>query len=277
MTAAAQLLESPQPNHHLVQLYAEPDELLTVNVARYVGEGLRQGDTVLVIATAAHLEHFLRKLDLDGACPTEALRQAQLSVLDAEATLNKFMVDGLPDWRRFELSVGSSVARLRARAGNGSVRAYGEMVGLLWSAGQRDAAIMLESYWNRLLGSQSFSLYCAYPIDIFGHDFQVATVDAIFCAHSHLLPSGPQVEAALERAMKDVLGPRLEGLRPLIKANYRPTWATLPPVEAVILWLRNNLRGSADEILTRAGRYYRSSSLPRSTYGEMLDANGHGR
>ena len=116
---------------------------------------------------------------------------------------------------------------------------------------------MLEEYWNRLLASQAFSLYCAYPI--FGHDFQVATVDAIFCAHSHLLPCGPEVEAALERAMEDVLGPRLERLRPLIKANYRPTWATLPPVESVILWLRNNLGGSADEILTRAGRYYRSS------------------
>ncbi len=56
-----------------------------------------------MIATAAHLEHFLRKLDLEGACPTEALRQEQLTVLDAEATLSQFMVNGLPDWRRFEL------------------------------------------------------------------------------------------------------------------------------------------------------------------------------
>jgi hypothetical protein len=43
-----------------------------------------------------------------------------------------------------------------------------------------------------------------------------------------------------------------------MKANYRPSWGIVPRGEAVILWLRNNLPDYADEILSRARRYYRA-------------------
>jgi hypothetical protein len=56
--------------------------------------------------------------------------------------------------------------------------------------------------------------------------------------------------------MDEVLGPRAERLRPLIKANYRPAWAAIPQAEALVLWLRNNLPDFADEILDRARHYY---------------------
>jgi hypothetical protein len=84
-------------------------------------------------------------------------------------------------------------------------------------------------------------------------------VDEILCAHTQLVPSGgTDLVRAIDRAMGDVLGSRADGMRPLMKANHRPAWGEVPPGEAVILWLRNNLPDYADEIVGRARRYCRA-------------------
>jgi MEDS: MEthanogen/methylotroph, DcmR Sensory domain len=266
MTARnTRLLDSPEPRQHLVQFYADDDRALAANVSRYLAQGLRCGEAALAVATAEHRDSFLRGLENAGVNVTEAVLDQRLHLLDAQTTISAIMVDGSPDWGRFDSLVGGIVESLRGRPPVRGLRAYGEMVGLLWQAGESAAAIRLEEYWNRLLGPHGFSLFCAYPIDIFGQDFKLATVDAILCAHSHLLSSDGSVEVALNRAMAEVLGPRLEGLRPLMKANYRPSWAALPPAESVILWLRNNLSTTADEILARAAQYHRRSRLQLHT------------
>jgi hypothetical protein len=43
------------------------------------------------------------------------------------------------------------------------VRAFGEMVSLLWDGNQVSAAIELEAMWNELGSQYPFSLYCGYP------------------------------------------------------------------------------------------------------------------
>ena len=40
---------------------------------------------------------------------------------------------------------------------------FGEMVWLLWDAGQVNAAIEVETLWNELGHQYPFSLLCAYP------------------------------------------------------------------------------------------------------------------
>ena len=56
----------------------------------------------------------------------------------------------------------SPLLRQAANAGR-PVRVFGEMVSLLWDAGQTDAAIEVEAMWNELGGQYPFSLLCAYP------------------------------------------------------------------------------------------------------------------
>jgi MEDS: MEthanogen/methylotroph, DcmR Sensory domain len=259
---APQLLESSEPRRHLVQLYGDSDRGLTTNVARFLAAGFSRGEPALVVATPEHIAGVLGELARSGQEPSAAIAESRLTVLDARATLETILVDGAPEWSRFAQVVGERVDGLCGRSPAG-VRAYGEMVGLLWERGLPEGAVRLEGFWNRMLSTRNLSLFCGYPIDIFGREFELARVDDILCAHSHLLPSGPEVEPALEQAMQDVLGPRLEGLRALIKTNYRPAWASLPPAEAVILWLRNNLSTTADAILARAAHYYRRPHLQR--------------
>jgi hypothetical protein len=191
---------------------------------------------------------------------SRAVLEGRLVFLDAEATLNRFMLDGEPDQARFQRVIGDALSGVRSRAVHGGIRAYGEMVGVLWKAGELSAAVRLEQLWNELLKASDVSLYCAYPIDVFSSEFQATAVDALLCAHTHLVPSEPALERALNQAMEDVLGERTAGIRRLIQANHRPAWARIPRAEAVILWLRNNLPGSAERILARAREYHLAST-----------------
>lgn len=260
MSYAARLLDQPEPQGHIVQFYGEDAQLLTRNVARYLAEGLRRGDGLIVVATPEHsgpITHDLRK----ERAYSRAVLEGCLVFLDAEATLAQLMVDGRPDAERFEAVIGETVRRVQQRASHSAVRAFGEMVGLLWKAGRRSEAASLEGYWNNLLDSNNLSLFCAYPIDVFGEDFCLEGVDQVLCDHTHMLPLDAALESALNRAMDEVLGSRMLALRGLMRANYRPSWGVVPKSEAIILWLRNNLPGSADEVLQLARRYYQPLEL----------------
>jgi hypothetical protein len=259
MAARAELLEQPEPEEHFVQLYGKDDRLLIRNVSRYLSEGLRRGDGLLVIATAEHRSSMVRQLAGERTY-TRAVLEGRLVFLDAEATLNRFMLDGEPDQARFQRTIGEALAGVRTRAVQSGIRAYGEMVGVLWKASQFSAAVRLEELWNELLLSSDVSLFCAYPIDVFSPEFQSESVDALLCAHTHLVPNDSALEGALNRAMDEVLGDRVDDLRRLIQANHRPAWAVIPKPEAIILWLRNNLPGSAERILDRARQYYQLAS-----------------
>jgi len=255
------LLKSPQPNSHFVQLDSG-QEVLVANVGSYLLEGLKRGDGLLVVATKEHREAFSNELQRLEVGADQSVRSSQLVFLDAKETLTRFMIDGQPDWELFAGLITAAIETVRPKDGHRGLRAYGEMVGLLWSSGQFSAAIRLEQYWNKLLRSMAFSLFCSYPIDVFGKDFQPAALDAVFCEHTHLLPAGKvgKLEAAINRAMEDVLGPRVDDVRSLIKANFRPAWAAIPAGESIVLWLRNNLDDQADEILDLARQYYKTSA-----------------
>ena len=255
MASCPDFLDGIRSEEHVVQLYGADDRLLTSNVTRFLSEGLKRADGLLVIATPEHRTTLTCYLRQDPAY-SKAVLEGRLVFLDAEMTLGRLMVQGAPDPDLFRNVVGDAIAQVRGRAVHSGVRAYGEMVGLLWKAGARHAAVQLEELWNGLLRSSQVSLFCAYPIDVFGPDFHSESVDPLLCSHTHLVPLNPELEQALHRAMEEVLGPRLDGLRELIQANHRPAWGQVPTGEALILWLRNNLPGSADKILALAREHY---------------------
>jgi hypothetical protein len=256
MSSCAELLDRLEPEEHVVQLYGDDDRLLTQNVGRFLSEGLKRGDGLIVIATPEHRGTLARHLSEERGY-SKAVLEGRLVFHDAEVTLGRFMVAGNPDPELFASVVGEALRGVQARAVHTGARAYGEMVGLLWKAGEYSAAIQLEELWNELLKSNDVSLFCGYSIDIFSPDFQAEKVDALLCAHTHLLPLNTALEGALNRAMDEVLGARVDGLRHLIQSNHRPSWAEIPRAEALVLWLRNNLPGSADQIINLARQYYR--------------------
>ena len=254
MSPCEKLLEKSEPEGgHLVQFYGTDDRLLTKNLTFYLAEGLKRGEGALVIASAERNDGLVRHLQQAGVDAEQALRTRRLLFLDAHQTLARFMVDGLPDQRRFERTLETALGKIEAQEDSG-LRAYGEMVGILWKAGQFSAAILLEQFWNNLLSRSSFRLFCAYPIDVFAKDFHPTHVDALLCAHTHLLPTAPneELDGAIDRAMDEVLGARVEDLRLRMRADDRPDWAAIPRAEGILFWLRHNLPEQADAVIARA-------------------------
>ena len=238
----------------MVQFYGADDQLLATNVGRYLFEGHKIGDGMLVIGVPAHIQAISNKMRELGADPENLMWEGRLRFLDAEEMLSKFMVGGQPYWRRFERALGAPVEEIRAAVGHGGLRAYGEMVGVLWEAGQQSAAVRLEQFWNRLLTRCSASLFCGSPIDVFAEGFETTAIDALLCAHTHLIPTTANggLKSAVRRAMDSVLGPDArESMR-----EDKSCWPAVPEGEATLLWIRKNLPDQADEILALAREFY---------------------
>jgi hypothetical protein len=254
--SVSQRSPAPVAGQHLVQFYEADENVLVANVGHYLADGLAAGEHALVVTTPGHQAAFTAYLERLGAQPHEALAGGRLIFLDAEATLARFLVNGYPDSERFDAVVGTLVRQ--ARAAGAGLRAYGEMVGLLWQAGEYPAAIRLEQLWHRLLNSVDFRLYCGYPIDIFGRDFEAGLIDALLCSHTHLLSCGPDLalEGALGRAAREVLYPNVSELHPE-RLDRRSAWPDLPRAEEIVLWLRRTAPERAQQVLDRARDYYR--------------------
>jgi hypothetical protein len=80
---------------------------------------------------------------------------------DAVTTLSALRDGHLTDRRQFESVIGGAIDSLSAAAPAKRLRAYGEMVDLLWQTGDVAAAVRLESLWNDLGKTRRFSLLCA--------------------------------------------------------------------------------------------------------------------
>lgn len=201
MSSWSDLLDRAEPEGHLVQLYGGDDQLLTRNVIRFLAEGLKRGDGLVLIATPEHVAAIERKLHEASADAYQALQDGRLVLLDAQTTLDQFMVDGEPDPERFRSVVGSVLQDVLERATSGRVRAFGEMVALLWMDGRQPAAVRLEQYWNDILVGSSASLFCAYPIDIFEGAATAGGLDAVLGAHTHMY-AGPSTLLTSSRAAR---------------------------------------------------------------------------
>jgi hypothetical protein len=262
MSVCEEFLHDAQSQTHLVQLYEADENVLSRNVGRFLCDGFKQGGRLLVVATPEHTESFVGEIRRLGINPVAAEREARLVTLDANNVLARIMVDGYPSAERFDSIVAEEVRRGLALADGKGLRVYGELVGVLWKARQFPAAIRLEQLWNKLQKSISFNLFCGYPIDVFDKQFEIGVLDALLCAHTHVVPFGTNgdLESAISRALGDVLGSGIEGVEGPTRNNLRPSWAAMPRPEAAILWVRNNLPDKADEILARAREYYQASA-----------------
>lgn len=181
-------------HEHLVEFY-ETEESLIATVSEFVAPALRAGDAAIVVATAEHREAFEEEIQAMGGGLDEATSEGRYVALDAAGLLSTFMVDGAPDPARFREIVEGLLAR--ASAGGREVRVYGEMVALLWAAGDVTSTIALEDRWNELVAEHGFSLFCGYPIS--GFDVQSRSAFEHICGQ-HGTVLGPRAVAKPDAA-----------------------------------------------------------------------------
>jgi hypothetical protein len=114
---------------------------------------------MIVIATSAHRKHLQETVAVQSR---DAFDSANITWLDARETLAAFMEGSRPSAELFQATIGRVFDQVVANRSYLVVRAYGEMVDLLWSSGNINGAIELEQLWNDIATKYSFNLLCAY-------------------------------------------------------------------------------------------------------------------
>jgi hypothetical protein len=182
--------DQTRPHHHAVQFYGNKGSLFTT-VAGFLSEGLVAEQPTIVIATEAHRLAIVDRLRERFIDVELAQRCGDLNLIDAEELLAKFMGSDGPDPQRFEDHVGTLIDETLEGRPRTIVRAYGEMVDVLWQQGQAEAAIRLEMLWNKLAQSHGFALLCGYSM---GNFYKKAEQFQAVCGlHTHVMAPEPNV------------------------------------------------------------------------------------
>lgn len=170
-------------HYHAVQFYKDDESLVAV-VSKFLDEGIRQHQPAVVVATPEHRAAIETTLALSRHDVPRMKRLGDLIFLDARETLETLLADGMPHPQLFKHVCGSMLEEMSRIHPKRTIRAYGEMVNLLWKDGMTAAAIQLEMMWNELVKSHHFKLLCGYSMDNF---YQDAAVGEITRQHTHLL------------------------------------------------------------------------------------------
>jgi MEDS: MEthanogen/methylotroph, DcmR Sensory domain len=251
-------LEAAPAADHAVQVYDELAEL-AASVGRYLDAGFRRGEPAVLIATAAHRRVFAAELESRGWDIDQLEGKGLLVCRNGQDTLDAFMDGETPSAERFEQVVGGVIDDLAARFPDKTIRAFGEMVDLLWRQGNEAGAIALEELWNELAENRRFALLCGYHLDIFDLDVQTSALPEIIRVHTHPRPAAdtPRLAAALDRALAEVLGPFEAGRIYLQVAEQVPR-TQLPRSQAVLMWLSHQHTSTAQQVLDRVRTHYTS-------------------
>jgi hypothetical protein len=188
------------PTEHVVQIYENDEKFLNLLLG-FVSAGIEAKDCTIVIGTAIHLASLNEKLALQGFNIDQVIQDGEYVPLDAEDALSKFMVNGWPDENLFNHLISTLI--LRAKSEGKSVRAFGEMVAILWAKEQVGATVRLEQLWNKFCEKEAFCLFCAYPQSGFTQDAS-ESLGHICNAHSKMITSG-------DLGMTDIFYKPIEG------------------------------------------------------------------
>jgi PAS domain S-box-containing protein len=194
-TAHGRLASIALPKRHAVQFY-ESEEFLHAAVANFLAGGLEAGEPVIVIATEPHQRAFTARLAAKGIDVEKPCASGRLVLLDARDTLTSISTAGEPDWELFRSRIGGLIEEKRALSGADRVRAFGEMVDLLWKDGKPKSAIRLEEMWNDLGRLQDFTLLCAYAMGNFLKEADGAKFEQVGHLHTHVVPAESYSENA---------------------------------------------------------------------------------
>lgn len=169
---------------HSVQIYADSQAFLDA-LEGFASGGLRRGESVIVIATEKHRQGLERKLTRRGYNLEQAKLGRRFIALDAATSLKQFVVDGRVDPELFD--IWASTQLKIARANGRRVRAFGEMVALLWDEGNERATIELEALWSAFCEREQLCLFCAYPRSAFT-DAHLDSLHTICAHHARIIP-----------------------------------------------------------------------------------------
>jgi hypothetical protein len=258
------LLAEAGPRDHVVQLYQDPD-FLNRAVCRFAAAALANGEGVILVPTVRHWNSFRPRLVAEGVDVEAAQKRGQLTIVDADETLLRFMHNAMPDSPVFLGLAGDVVARARAGGRFPKVRWWGEMVNILWERGDVAASMNLEDLFDQLAHKHDIAIFCSFLMDNFNGEIHTRLLPRLGENHSHLIPveDYTRLERAVADALRDTVGPdEARVLESELLSRY-PAKFSMPRAQALLLALRQVLPTISDSVLQRCGKLYSAETTNR--------------
>jgi len=244
-----------------VQLYQD-ENFLNRAVCRFAGAALASGEGIILVPTMTHWNAFRPRLEAEGVDVDAARARGQLTVVDADEFLPRFMQDAMPDSPLFLGLAADVIGQARAGGRYQKVRWWGEMVNVLWEQGNVAASMNLEDLFDQLATKHDIAIFCSFLMDNFNGDVHAHMLPRLGTNHSHLVPV--EHYARLERAVADALRETVGAdearvLEGQLLSQYRQPFA-MPRAQALLLALRQVLPAVATPVLERSRELYTASA-----------------
>ena len=254
-TSWKKLLANPGRDGHVVQLYRDED-FCGEAVAHFAAEGLAADDSIILVATQPRWENVARRLESRGFNLAALFRRHQLTVLDAALTLPKFMTGSLPDARTFKGLARKTIEKARAGGKYAGVRWWGEMVNVLYVAGNKRGSHRLEQLFDEVAHEQSIAIFCSFRMDQYDPRIYEEDFGNVCRTHSHLIAAENDLshKAAVNRAIREVIG-EIKG--PLFRslALWTGTPCLMSSSQALLFWIKGTLPMHFEEVMKRVRAY----------------------
>jgi hypothetical protein len=251
------VLTGPILGQHIAQTYQD-EAFLVKSVSVFAGAGIQKGQGVLLVATKPHLKLFAETVEKIGCDVPAARSRGQLTEVCVEDALNDIMIAGIPSADKFSRLAKAAIQKTHGHEGVSGIRIFGELVNVLWMAGNMQAALSLETLWDKLGKTHPFTLFCGYKMDNFDKNAACGAFQSVCDSHSHLIPVEhyERLDDAVIKGSREVLGDSLSRLVRSLAADSRVAAAQMPVAQKVLLWLRQNMPGTADKVYLRTRMHY---------------------
>jgi hypothetical protein len=257
------VLVDATPPDHIVQLYQDED-FLGIAVCRFGVAALANAESFVLVSTGPHWNAWRPRFEALGVDVDAARQRGQMTVLDAEELLSRFMRDGMPHPPTFLGLVTDAVRQARVGGRYPTVRLWGEMVNVLWERGNVAASMKLEDLYDQHVAKkQGVATMCAFLMDNFDLDIQARMLPRLGKTHSHLIPvqDYARLGRAVADALREAVGADEAGvLEDRLLSQYRQAF-DMPRPQALLLALRQLRPTVADTVLQRTGELYAASGV----------------
>jgi hypothetical protein len=255
------VLSHAAPQDHVVQLYQDQD-FLNRAVCRFAGAALANGEGLILVPTAEHWNAFRPRLEAEGVNVKDAQDSGQLTIVDADQLLPRFMQKVLPDGPMFLGLAGEIIARTRGAGRFPKVRWWGEMVNVLWERGDVGASMNLEDLFDRVAHEQDIAIFCSFVMDNFNGEIHTHMLPRLGENHSHLIPveDYARLESAVADALREIVGAdEARVLESQLLSQYKAP-LKMPRAQALLLALRQAVPTVAAPVLQRSRDLYTASA-----------------
>jgi hypothetical protein len=257
----AHILSHAGPQDHVVQLYQDQG-FLNRAVCRFAGAALANGEGVILVPTVEHWNAFRPRLEAEGVNVKDAQESGQLTIVDADELLPRFMQKALPEGPMFLGLAGEIIARTRGAGRFPKVRWWGEMVNVLWERGDVTASMNLEDLFDRVAHEQDIAIFCSFVMDNFDGEIHTHMLPRLGENHSHLIPveDYARLERAVADALREIVGAdEARVLESQLLSQYHASFK-MPRAQALLLALRQAVPTVAAPVLQLSRDLYRGSA-----------------